>query len=1007
MDELLRKLENPPVEYRSLPFWSWNDTLEPERLEWQMEEMQKAGAGGFFMHARGGLKTDYLQDSWFGCIQTCIEKAKENGLQAWVYDEEGWPSGFSGGLVTAMGDDYHARGIDIRFLDWKQIRRTERVLGVFAYQNGMRTIVPEKEMVPGETYDGFLVIEESVCPYYIDVLNPKVIRAFLETTHEEYVRRLGEDFKYLKGFFTDEPRMSEGPVPWSKLLPDAFRERFGYDLLRCLPALFLPCEEHEKVRHDFWSLANGMFVDAYMKQIGQWCDDHGCRLTGHMMMEESLYSQMTGTGGNMPFYQYMSMPGVDSLRRNINDPRIPKQVSSVAEQLGKEFVISESYGMSGWDMNFEEMRWIAGWQFVNGVNIICQHLQAYSLKGLRKRDYPPSLFYQQTWWAEYRRFTDYLARLTVLMTEGEKLVDVLLIHPMHSGWISYDGKNNAVLKKLDEDFIRACETLSGLHTDYHLGDEDIMKKHASVRGNTLHVGGFGYKAVILPSMLTIDRFTLELLLDFAAKGGILLSFGKFPTLCEGRKEDLTQLQSVTRTAGSPEALLQMLRPALQAPVSIREDGGEIFDIACCQRQVGKERLLYLTNNSRLNTHQAVITLPGTRRVEELLLETAGAKNVLVSHQGGHTVFTVTVLPMQSRVFRSAEGQKSGAVDAPFSSAVSVQAGSWKLESAEPNALTLDCCEYRIDEGEWQPKTAVIHLMKQLMGRRQNCAIEMRFSFELDMEPSEAGEVCLVMEQPEQFEITVNGTSVSHVEEGYYKDISFKRLKVASALVRGRNEILVKGRFFQSPHVYETLFGQGVYETEINKLTYDTELESLYLIGDFGVYAKEPMQPGERQGLWSKPEFILREQPKALENGDFTQQGFAFFSGRMKVSKTLNLQKLPGGRILLELGHPRAHMVKLFVNGKEQKTFLWAPYVCDITDSVTDGENTLLVELYSGNRNLLGPHHNIQGEMHSVGPQSFEGKYSWTDRPTEAVDIDRSRTYQSHWTEDYSFVTFGL
>ena len=148
------------------------------------------------------------------------------------------------------------------------------------------------------------------------------------------------------------------------------------------------------MRHDFWALVNELFVHAYMEQIFHWCEAHHCRLTGHMMMEESLYSQMTGTGGVMPFYEYMHQPGVDSLRRAINDPRIPKQVGSAAEQLGKPHVLSESFAMSGWDMRFNEMQWIAGWQFVNGVNRICQHLQGYTLAGMRKRDYPPSLFYQ-------------------------------------------------------------------------------------------------------------------------------------------------------------------------------------------------------------------------------------------------------------------------------------------------------------------------------------------------------------------------------------------------------------------------------------------------------------------------------------------------------------------------------------------------------------------------------------------------------------------------------------
>ena len=42
------------------PFWSWNDRLEKEELIKQIELMKKSGIEGFFMHARGGLKTEYM-----------------------------------------------------------------------------------------------------------------------------------------------------------------------------------------------------------------------------------------------------------------------------------------------------------------------------------------------------------------------------------------------------------------------------------------------------------------------------------------------------------------------------------------------------------------------------------------------------------------------------------------------------------------------------------------------------------------------------------------------------------------------------------------------------------------------------------------------------------------------------------------------------------------------------------------------------------------------------------
>ncbi len=46
---------NPPAEFRPVPFWSWNDHLDVERLIEQQRSLRRAGMGGFFMHSRPGI----------------------------------------------------------------------------------------------------------------------------------------------------------------------------------------------------------------------------------------------------------------------------------------------------------------------------------------------------------------------------------------------------------------------------------------------------------------------------------------------------------------------------------------------------------------------------------------------------------------------------------------------------------------------------------------------------------------------------------------------------------------------------------------------------------------------------------------------------------------------------------------------------------------------------------------------------------------------------------------
>ena len=85
--------------YSPISFWSWNDKLEPEILKKQIQWMSEHGIGGFFMHARSGLATDYLSEEWMECIEACAKEAERLNMQAWIYDENGWPSGFVGGKL--------------------------------------------------------------------------------------------------------------------------------------------------------------------------------------------------------------------------------------------------------------------------------------------------------------------------------------------------------------------------------------------------------------------------------------------------------------------------------------------------------------------------------------------------------------------------------------------------------------------------------------------------------------------------------------------------------------------------------------------------------------------------------------------------------------------------------------------------------------------------------------------------------------------------------------------
>ncbi|MCA5959803.1 hypothetical protein LC724_03575 [Blautia sp. RD014234] len=100
-------------EFAPLSFWAWNEFMDDESICRRIEEFHEEGLRGFFMHSRAGLMTSYLSKEWFHACRTAVKKAEELGMEAWIYDEDGWPSGFAGGLVNGCGQEYQAKYIKI------------------------------------------------------------------------------------------------------------------------------------------------------------------------------------------------------------------------------------------------------------------------------------------------------------------------------------------------------------------------------------------------------------------------------------------------------------------------------------------------------------------------------------------------------------------------------------------------------------------------------------------------------------------------------------------------------------------------------------------------------------------------------------------------------------------------------------------------------------------------------------------------------------------------------
>ncbi len=1047
MDKL-EQLSNPPTMYRSVPLWSWNDKLEPEELERQLEEMKLAGIGGFFMHARAGLETPYMGEEWMAAVDTCIRKSRELGLSPWLYDENGWPSGFADGKVPARGVAYQQKTLHCESRPFAG-ERDNNTVGLYRKTEQGYARLPEGLAAAESEAD--LRIYYEVNPYYIDTLSLQAVRAFLDDIHEAYWSRFGaEAGEEIKGIFTDEPQFARGQIPWSFGLEAAFRAEYGYDVKEALPALFVQEEEAAKHRYNFWECVTGLFVEAYAKQIGDWCGERGWSSVGHVVDEQELMHQVTSTGDPMAFYEHLQIPGCDWLGRFTGEePIVPKQVSSAARQLGKKQAITESFGCSGWDASFADLKRIGEWQFVHGINLLCQHLQGYSLRGLRKRDYPPSLFFQQPWWQEYRTFNDYFARLSMLLSEGTRQAEVLLLHPVRSAWVELAGTDVSRIRPYHEAFGQLTRWLCQRFVEHDYGSESLIIRHGRVEQGQFIIGEAAYRTVVVPPCVTLSRSTMELLKRFVAGGGRLVAFAPYPVLVDGQYDPAAiqeLLAKALRPEWSPEALLEAVGGTCAAFIQVRDLSGTPVvsdDVNVQTLEWAGYRVYYLANSGTVRYAQAQVELCRSGRVAALDLKTGKLLPLEQEEADGSVKLRLDLLPAGSWVLLQKQGQEqkqgqAGPRDGAHASAAAVSSPSaeeiglapggsgtatsfpiatpdpssspsvrvleldqpWRVTALDLNSLTLDFCRLRVEDGEWSEPQPVILLQEQLLAYGRPVQVELAFQFGVAFDTNADRPLYLAVEKPGSLSIELNGQPVDTADCGWWRDPSFRKLNIAGLTVPGLNTVVVKTLYYNSPETYEALEKARRFESEGNKLKVDTELESLYVIGAFGVAGSVPYTDGERRAVFTEGPFTLTELPETVSADDLVRQGFPFYAGRLRLEMTVPVDLEGAGAAQWVFGGaPDAAVCRLAVNGQEAERFLWEPYEADITSYLRQGDNTITLELANSCRNLLGPHHHIKGEVYKIGPDSFKDKPGWTDK-----DIPPGTGI---WTDRYAFVRFGL
>jgi hypothetical protein len=978
-----REFRDPGKAYRGVTLWMLNDKLDAKEISNQVTGFNDAGWGAMITRTFTGLRTKYLSDEWMGLQGEMIAAAKREGLKVWL--QAGHMPSFVPDLDMALRH---------------------------------RVLVKKSPSEAAES-DESMLLKAGDAVYYkknlenvIDLLSPEAMRSYIYQAYEApWLKRFGAEFgKTVEAIWVDEPHFRPPYLPYSDTFEDTFKQRWGYSLVANLPSLYAEVGDWQKVRHHYWRVVVDMLLSGYFASVGAWCEQHGVKFSGHLMGEDTLNAQIKWTGACMPCYEYFAVPGIDHLTASLEWPSglpfflTPKQVASAAHQLGKEEVLCEIYGVSSERLGFEERKRIANWMALLGINYRCYHGSFYSLRGMRKRIYVCHLSYQQPWWPDNRLISDYFARVSYTLRQGAFQADVLALHPVESGYAVYDanqeGGHDRVneppqIRALNNAFSTLTENLLKAHRGFDYGDELLMAKHGKTGRGKITVGQMSYKAVVLPSVITLRQTTVDMLKRFVASGGHVIAAGDLPTRVDGIAS--RALQSLTskmqRVENTPQAIKQALDGLVEPSIEI--DGAGAENVWVHERRDRGLRAFYMINTSSDQSVRAKITIHGAGALEYWDLA-SGAKTAFGQKPGQGCVNTeLDFAPLASHLLVLKAGKTSP--QTPIvrwaTTEKRVLAGEYAIRRHTPNVLTLDFCRARRGDGPWTETMPVIALQDVLEREKYQGPLTQQFHFRAERKPRRLN---VVIEDAAEYTVTLNGQTFRYQGLPYFVDKDFLPVDVSAAVKRGEN-VLELTRQFTPPVRSSAALGRLFHTFS------GVELEQIYLTGDFAV--KSTVSSGEARERVTRldPTFALTAEPKTC-TGELLAAGYPFFVGRLSLVNTLDLrQAKTGERVFLTLPNLDAALAKVRVNGKKAGAILWQPYELDITSMVKDGANKIEIEYVTSLRNMIGPYHRSEGEPDDTWAGAFAGYDSRGGDSGYAGRMDIGPV----WTNDYFVLNFGL
>lgn len=961
-EALKTEFKSPSKEFGTVPFFVLNNDVSKEEIERNMTELKNSGCGGIIFHPRPGLITEYLSDNWFALFRHAVELGEKIGMNVWIYDENSYPSGFAGGHVPAEMPESYNQGQGLQPKDTTMLPHDYSDYFIILKREGENYIDVTKTAKSEVGKLGEYVLFKKTYYQkkgwhggfpYVDILHEGVTQKFLDMTLHGYIKTASDQFgDIVQGVFTDEPEINTpGGIRWTPDLFKTFLTHWGYDLLPNLPSLYNKVGDWKKIRHNYTRTLLTLFIERWSVPTSEYYKKLGLKYTGHYW--EHGWPQMRLGPDNMAMYAYHDVPGIDMLFNQFNEEspsaqfgniRSVKELSSVANQFGRKRTLSETYGGAGWEITFKDLKRLGDWQYALGVNLMNQHLTFFSIAGTRKYDYPPSFSFHNPWFKYYSHLNRYYGRLSVALSSGKQINNILVLEPTTSAWL-YDSylRNNrdSIFYKIGDSFQQFVTALEKKQVEYDLGSEDILVKHGSAVKEGFKVGERIYSLVVIPPMMeSLDKPVYEMLKLYSANGGKIVSHS-IPTRINGElNPEVDEFFKSNKVIHSEELSSDL----------IYYDGKKIFEnikggnLYHHRRQLEDGQIVFLANSSIDDAVSGSMILEGSDAIE-LNAFTGEFSDYTETKVGDNIRLNFRMDPAESILFYISNKKLSGYKKITKHNVVPVKTEQ-KVSSSidKENVMPIDFCDINVkgriftglhtynasnlvfqEHGfaEGNPWDQKVQYKTSILDRNHfepESGFSVVYHFTVK-EKFDYANIKAVIERPELWSVSINGNEVKNEKGKWWLDRSFGVYEIGKWINTGENIITVK----------------------CSPMSVHAEIEPIYILGNFSV------QPAEKGWLINSPNenFII---------GSWKEQGFPFYSWDASYKNEYEI-KLKAKFYEVGIGNWKGTVAEVFVNGENAGTIALSTDRINVTDLIKEGKNVVEVKVIGSLKNLLGPHHN--------------------------------------------------